>query len=380
MMEFLPLRHVKKYVLLWWWGVDRVIFVLLLLLFAIGFLSMVNVGVLAAERKHLWFLHFLTRQTVFLCLGFCLMLGLSFVNKRSLQVLALLGFLLFFLLLFLTYFVGIEVNASRRWISLLGQSLQPSEIIRPFFAIQTAMLLSKGINTGSFNRPFVLSCVLLVGVIGLTVIQPDIGMAVLICSVWGCQVFLSGVYMRWFCVLLGIVAINGVALWFIFPHFSVRVLGFFQGGDFQTIQSLGGVFRAHILGVGVNRGVLGKSLPEAHNDFIFSVIAEEYGMILVVPIMLIFLLIFLRGMRTALLSRESFLLLASCGLLCHFIFQAFIHMAVNLALLPNTGMTLPFISYGGSSLLSSSIAMGFLLSLLRISRMEALMSEEKSWK
>ena len=274
--------------------------------------------------------------------------------------------LLIFSFLCLVYlnFFGIETNGATRWIRFFGFSIQPSELIKPSFALLNAWLLSIWVNDKN-NRSWVFSLFLLFVFLILLLLQPDVGMSFVLASTWLFQIYISGVSMLLVSLILTAILLSAISSYFLFSHVKIRVDGFLDGGGFQVSKSLDAFINGGIFGKGFGEGVVSKQLPDSHSDFIFAVAGEELGVLGCSLIIITYFLIFLRGMMLSSSTSKIFLFLTCSGIIFQFCLQALVHMASTLNLIPTKGMTLPFISYGGSSLISSSISMGIVLAFTR---------------
>ena len=352
----------------WWWTVDRWTIAALGLLIALGGVLTLAASPAVANRIGLTNFHFVIRQVVFLAPAVLLMFAVSLlspVNIRRLAVLVLIGGLC---LMAFTLVAGVEVKGARRWIYLGGLSLQPSEFIKPSFAVVAAWMFAEAKKSNGV--PGNLIAIALYGVVmGLLLKQPDIGMAVVVTAVWGAQFFVAGLPML-LVGGLGIFAVGGLAgAYALFPHFAARIDKFRDPAgheNYQIDRAMEAFASGGLFGRGPGEGAVKSVLPDAHTDFIFAVAGEEYGLLLCLLIIGIFAFIVLRGMARVLQENNLFVLLAATGLLTQFGLQAVINIGVNLHLLPTKGMTLPFISYGGSSLIALALGMGMMLGLTRI--------------
>lgn len=320
-----------------------------------------------AERIGLPPFYFIQRQLVFLTLGISTMLFISFLPFKLIYKFAIIGFVVFIILMILVLFVGEEIKGARRWISLGFISIQPSEFIKPFFTIITASILANRYTNPKFPS-FLLSSLLYLTIIGLVILQPDLGMAITFSAVWGGQMFLAGLSMIWI-ILLAIVALLGLLAAYTFlPHVTVRMNSFLDpdtSENYQVKKSLEAFSNGGILGKGPGEGVVKQHLPDSHTDFIFAVAGEELGMITCLIIISLFAFIVIRGFIRVMKVGDLFSILSVSGLLMQLGFQAIVNIGVTLHLLPTKGMTLPLISYGGSSILSVSLTIGAILALTR---------------
>ncbi|GAB1582479.1 MULTISPECIES: putative lipid II flippase FtsW [Phyllobacteriaceae] len=358
----------------WWWTIDRYFLAACLALMGLGILLSFAASPAVAERIGLDSFHFVERQIVFMLPALVVMIAVSFLAPREIRRFSLILLAFSILAMVAALFFGIEVKGARRWISLLGISIQPSEFMKPAFVVICAWLFAE--HERRPDIPGNLFAMLLFALVSaLLVAQPDLGQTMLTAATWGAMFFMAGVPWFWI-VVLGVGAvIGGFGAYTVFPHVAGRIDRFITGeGDtFQVDAGREAIVRGGWFGQGPGEGTVKRIIPDSHTDFIFSVAAEEYGIVLCLLIMLIFAFIVIRGLSIALKERDEFTRLAVSGIVILFGFQSIINMAVNLHLMPAKGMTLPFISYGGSSLIAVAISMGILLALTR-RRPEARMS------
>ncbi len=351
----------------WWWTVDRWMVAAVGLLVALGLVLTMAASPAIADRLHLSEFHFLQRQLLFLVPAAALLIGASLLDLVWVRRLGVLMFLGAVLLTLATLFVGKEFNGATRWLSLAGFSLQPSEFLKPSFAMVTAWMLAEYKRIEGFPGAGI-SLGLFVCVIGLLVLQPDIGMALVIGAVWLVQIFVAGLPL----VLVALLSVVGSAMaigaYLKFPHVSARIDRFLDpasGENYQVNTALEAFRAGGLFGRGPGEGSVKSVLPDAHTDFIFAVAGEEFGLLLCLLVVGLFAFIILRGFSRLLHENSFFVILAATGLLVQFGLQAVINIGVNLRLMPAKGMTLPFISYGGSSLLATALGVGMLLALTR---------------
>ncbi|MCL7996891.1 putative lipid II flippase FtsW [Brucella sp. 21LCYQ03] len=362
----------------WWWTIDRYFLAACLGLMGLGVLLSFAASPAVAQRIGLDSFHFVERQTLFMIPAVGVMIGVSFLSPRQIRrfALLLLGASLFLMLAAL--FIGIEIKGARRWVSLAGVSIQPSEFMKPAFVVICAWLFSER-ERGGHMPGYFLAMALFCVTAGLLMLQPDFGQTMLTTGTWGAMFFLAGLPMFWILVLGGIAVVGAFGAYMTLDHVAGRVNRFMTGeGDtFQVDAGREAILRGGWFGQGPGEGTVKRIIPDSHTDFIFSVAAEEYGIILCMIIMALFAFIVIRGLSIALRERDAFTRLAVSGIVILFGFQSIINMAVNLHLMPAKGMTLPFISYGGSSLVAIAITMGILLALTR-RRPEARMTHTVS--
>jgi cell division protein FtsW len=345
----------------WFWEIDRVLLLLVAILISAGLIAVAAASPAAAARDHLAPLYYLYRQGVWIAIGLPLMIGVSMLPKDLARRLSLVGAAVFFLALIVVPFIGMEKNGASRWIGVGMFQFQPSEFLKPLFVVTIAWLLSLRMHDRSL--PVVpLTGVIALAVAGLLMKQPDFGQTVIFLSVWLALLLLSGVSMRILVWLggLGLAAI--VAAYLFYPVATKRIDAFLysDGDNYQTEKAHNALMNGGLIGTGPGGGTMKFRLPEPHNDYIFAVIGEEFGLLACLAIALLYLAIVIRVFIKLLHEEDDFLLLAT-----QFGLQAIINMAVNVQLAPSKGMTLPFISYGGSSMVALSIGMGLLLAFTR---------------
>lgn len=351
----------------WWWTIDRGMFAGFILLMIIGVLLVATASPPVALHHGLNAFYFLTRHIIALVPALIIFLTISTLEPRMLWRVSSVVFALSIFALIMVLFVGIEIKGARRWIHLPGLSLQPSEFIKPSFVIVSAWLIALQKKGGKFPGNAVVAG--LYGlIITLLLMQPDLGMSVLVTCGWAALIFLAGMRFRLLFIFAGF-AIAGLAFSYItFDHVHSRINRFLDpesGDNYQVERSLEAFQNGGLIGTGPGQGTVKLGLPDAHADFIFSVAGEEMGLIFLLVLILIYGAILFRGLNKLTQSDDLFCILAAGGLLTIFGLQAFIHMGSALHLLPAKGMTLPFISYGGSSLWSISYAMGAVMALTR---------------
>ncbi len=351
----------------WWWTVDRVSLLVIFTLILGGVVFSMAASPPVAHRLDLPSFHFVYRQILFVVPTLICLVGFSLLGTRGVRRAAALIFLGGMFLMVLTLLIGAEVKGATRWISIGSFTLQPSEFVKPAFVVLAAWFFAEGKRNETIPGN-ALSAGLFGLFLGLLVLQPDFGQAILVSLVWGTMFFLAGVSWPWI-IGLGSVGVAGLFVAYqLVPHVSSRVDRFLfpeSGDTYQVDKALEAFTHGGVLGKGPGEGRIKDIIPDAHTDFIFAVLAEEYGLILCLFIVVLFAVIVIRAFARALEEVDEFSYIASCGLAALFGYQAIINMAVNLNLVPAKGMTLPFLSYGGSSLLSLSITMGMLLALTR---------------
>ena len=351
----------------WWWTVDRWTLVAICALIGFGYVMMLAASPAVAERIHVSRETFILKQVVFLALSAGVVVGVSLLSPRGVRRLALLGCLAALLLTALTIVAGTEIKGARRWISLPGMTLQPSEFLKPCFAVVTAWLLSEGQRLRHFPGT-ALAMVIFAVIAVLLKSQPDMGMLAVVVAVFFIQVFLNGLNLAMVGVAAGSLMAAAAGAYTMFPHVRSRVTRFLDpasGDSYQVTTALEAFANGGLLGRGPGEGRVKDVLPDAHADFVFPVLGEEFGLLICLVVMGLFGFVVLRGLLRQLAEGDLFIVLASSGLVASFGLQAFVNMASSLHLIPTKGMTLPFISYGGSSVLAVALGMGMLLALTR---------------
>ncbi len=351
----------------WWWTVDKWTIAALILLVAVGGILALAATPAVAERLGYDTFHFAKRQLVFLPAAVALILGISLMSPKGVRRFAVALFVLFFILTLATLFLGHEVKGASRWIKLGSFTLQPSEFLKSSFAVVAAWMFANQHYKENFPG-FIIATGLYLAVIGLLLLQPDFGMTIVVSVVWGIQFFLAGLPMLWV-IGIGLFFLSGgVGAYFLLGHVQSRIDRFLDpasGDSYQVSRSLEAFLNGGWFGTGPGEGTVKAWLPDAHADFIFAVAGEEFGLFACLFIVLLFGFIVLRGFLRMFKEADLFALIASVGLLVQFGLQAIINMASTLHLIPTKGMTLPFISYGGSSALALAIGMGMVLALTR---------------
>jgi cell division protein FtsW len=351
----------------WWWTIDRLLLASLAALMVCGLVFLMAGGPPVAERLGLSTFHFVNRQVVYLIPTMAILVGVSFLPLRQVRRLALLVYVAAAGLCFAALHFGPQIKGAHRWILLGPFAIQPSEFLKPAFVVLTAWAFSQGARRADIPGTALGFALLPASIVPL-ILQPDFGQSMLITLVWSGMLFMAGVHWFWVFGLggAGLVAI-GAAYEFM-PHVRERIERFLDkssGDSFHVDTAMEAFAKGGWLGKGPGEGSVKRILPDAHTDFIFAVTAEEFGIAVCLAIVVLFAFIVLRGFVLARRSEDSFCKLAVAGLLLMFGLQALINMAVNVNLLPAKGMTLPFISYGGSSLVSLALGMGFLMALTR---------------
>ena len=351
----------------WWWTVDRLMLAALLGLMLGGIILSLAASPPVAARIGLEPFYFVNRHILFLVPAIGVLLVTSFLSPRAIRRIALVVFVVSLVLVALTLVYGAEVKGARRWIVILGVNIQPSEFLKPAFVMLIAWLFGE-----SAKRPEMPANTMALGLLLITVtalvLQPDFGQTMLLSLVWCALFFLAGMRIIWVVGLGGFAAVGLAAAYVTIPHVAKRIQRFIDpasGDTFNIDQAVESFLRGGWFGRGPGEGTVKRILPESHTDFIFAVAAEEFGIVLCLALLALFTFIVLRGLRHAARNDDPFRRFAVAGLSILFGLQSAINMAVNVHLMPAKGMTLPFISYGGSSMISLAWGMGMLLALSR---------------
>jgi len=351
----------------WWWTVDRWTLGALMALIAIGAVLSMAASPAVAVRIGYDPLHFVKRHLAAVPIALAIMILVSLLSPRKVRRAAFVLFGLAMAMLVLTLVIGIEVKGARRWIGIAGMPVQPSELVKPTFAIVAAWLFAEQRRKPGFPGNLI-STTLFIVILGILVKQPDFGMAMVVAAVWFAQFFMAGLRFYW----LGVGLVGGVSMLFAayewLPHVTDRINRFLDpgaGDSYQVRRSLEAFMAGGLWGKGPGEGTVKDVLPDAHADFVFAVAGEEFGLVFCVLIIGLFAFVVLRGFSRLLQEQDQFVLLAATGLLIQFGLQAVINMASALRLIPTKGMTLPFLSYGVSSMLALALGMGMLLALTR---------------
>ena len=351
----------------WWWTIDRWMIAAVTLLILVGLVLILAASPSVAEKLKYPTYHFVQRQLAFLPIAILVMVTSSMMSPKGIRRTAIILFSISLFLTVLTYFFGIEIKGAQRWIGFSGFSIQPSEFIKPSFVVVSAWLFAMP-KWSKYNIGHLVCITLYIFVAVTLLLQPDLGMAIVVSTVWCVQFFIAGLPLIWVMVFL-LTGIGGtVGAYLLLPHVSSRIDRFIDpsaGDTFQISRSLQAFGNGGVFGQGPGEGSVKSVLPDAHTDFIFAVAGEEFGLIACLIIVGLFAFVVLRGLACALREDNLFILLAVSGLLTQFGLQAFVNMGSTLHLIPTKGMTLPFISYGGSSLVGVALCMGMVLALTR---------------
>ena len=356
----------------YWRNVDKEIFFCFIILFFLGlFFSFSSTSLLAGERLNKDYYFFFSKHLIFTLIAFFIMIFISVLETNLFKKIIIPSFILSFVFLALVPIVGIEVKGAKRWLDLYFFRLQPIELMKPFFILITVKILTLEKWQNS-QLKYLFSFFLLVSVIILLIDQPDLGQSILLVGSWVATVFISGVSIIYLIIFFSIFFISISSLLLVMPekfgYIINRLVSFVdpsKGDRFQSSSALDAIKLGGLKGQGMGEGILKESVPEAHTDYIIAIISEEYGSVISILIILIFLYISFRIIKNCLNHEDQMIKISLCGLSALLIFQTFIHVGVNTSLIPTTGMTLPFLSYGGSSLLGSAILAGVILNFTK---------------
>tara|TARA_B100001029_G_scaffold179260_1_gene188164 strand:+ start:150 stop:1259 length:1110 start_codon:yes stop_codon:yes gene_type:complete len=355
----------------WWKNVDKYIFSLILILFFLGlFFSLVSTSLIASDKLDTNSYYFFIKHFIFIILGTVVLIFFSFLKEELLFKVSITLFAISFFTLVLVPFIGIEVKGSKRWIDLgFLPRFQPIEIIKPFFIIITSSLLC--LNNNNLYFKYLLSGFLLLPILLLLISQPDLGQTLLISMVWLTLIFVSGINVYLFFVFFLLVALIASYLIFFvskFEYIKDRFLSFINAtdvGNYQAEKASDAIIGGGFFGKGIGEGTLNSKIPEAHTDYIVSVVSEEFGAIIVLIIILLYLIFAYKIIQKINLINKEKAKLILIGSVSLILLQTFVHIGVNIRLLPTTGMTLPYLSYGGSSIISTAIISGIILNLTK---------------
>ncbi len=357
----------------WWKSIDKPILSLILLLFLVGlFFSLVSTSLIASDKLDTNTYFFFFKHTVFVFFGFFLIFFFSFIPEKEIYRISVIFFCLSSILLLLVPIIGVEIKGSKRWIDLvILPRIQPIEFVKPFLIVIISMIICSQ-KYNNFNLKYFLSFLLTMLISGLLMLQPDIGQTLLIGFIWLVLIFISGISI-FFLSLVFLISLTGIV--FIINHFTQfkyikdRLFSFFNpetgSHNFQSDKALESIISGGFFGKGIGEGTLKNRVPEAHTDYIISVISEEFGVIFIMLILLTYLVLIFSVLKKVYKENDKTIKLILTGSISLILMQAMIHIGVNIRLFPTTGMTLPFLSYGGSSIISISIMSGIILNLTK---------------
>ena len=357
----------------WWKNIDKFILTLIILLFLVGlFFSLVSTSLIASDKLNTNDYLFFFKHLFFLFIGVFFIFIFSSIDQENLFKISVICFGLSVVLLILVPLIGVEVKGSKRWIDLyLLPRFQPIEIVKPFFIVFLGMLLSSQMFVNIYLK-YSLSFLATLGVVFFLVLQPDIGQTLLILFAWSILIFISGINFIFLITLFFILILSFSYLVLFIPKFSYiksRIISFFDSDtgthNFQSDKAIESIISGGFFGKGIGEGTLKNRVPEAHTDYIISVISEEFGIVAIILILFLFLVFIHTVFRKVNLENNDRSKLILVGCVSLILMQVMIHVGVNIRLFPTTGMTLPFISYGGSSIVGMSIISGIILNLTK---------------
>jgi cell division protein FtsW len=366
-------NSIYKFYYEWWKNIDKILFVLIIFLFSLGlFFSLVSTSLIASDKLDTNNYFFFFKHLAYISIGITILIFFSSISKENLFKISFYLFLIFLFFLFLVPVLGTEVKGSKRWLNIFFlPRFQPIEFVKPFIIIFIVTILC---NEKSFNIYFkyLLTFIAIIPACLLLMMQPDIGQTLLIFLVWITLVFISGISLPIILIFFSFSLLSLVYMVFFIPKFNYiknRILSFLNPNDgthnFQSDTAIDAINSGGYFGKGIGEGTLKNRVPEAHTDYIISVISEEFGVVAIVLLLILFLFFIYTVFNKIYLEKNEKIKLVLTGAICLIIFQALIHIGVNIRLLPTTGMTLPFLSYGGSSIVGVSILSGIILNLTK---------------
>jgi cell division protein FtsW len=366
------MEKIFSYYYEWWKNIDKFIFFTIFLLFLLGlFFSLVSTSIIASDKLNTNTYYFFIKHLFFIFLGISLLISFSFIDQKKLLNMSKILFLVSLVTLALIPFIGIEVKGSARWLDLpFFPRFQPIELVKPFFIIMVSLILTLKDRNNLYIK-YLLSLGIVIPIILFLISQPDIGQTLLIILTWLSLVFVSGINLIFFFSFFMIIfSILTYLIVFLpkFEYIRIRLSSFLDpnsGNNYQSERASEAISNGGFFGVGIGEGKLNSRIPEAHTDYIISVIAEEFGIIIVIIIMILFLIFSYKVIQKVYYEKDNITKLILVGAVTLILAQTFIHIGVNLRILPTTGMTLPFLSYGGSSIISTSILAGIILNFTK---------------
>ena len=356
----------------WWKNIDKSIFFLIMLLFCLGlFFSLVSTSLIASDKLNTNSYYFFFKHFFYIGIGFFFIIFFSSISKDNLFKISIILFFVCFIFLTLVPIIGVEVKGSKRWLEFFFfPRFQPIELLKPFIIIIIASILSSEKNNNLYYKYF-LSFIVITPIIFLLITQPDIGQTFLVFLTWLSLIFISGINLVFFFLFFGLMLIFLLYLIFFvtkFGYILIRLKSFFDpssGNNYQSEKASEAIINGGFFGKGIGEGILKNRVPEAHTDYIVSVISEEFGAIIIIVLMIIFLFFIYQVFKKLYFEKNNKVKLILVGSISIILFQALIHIGVNIRLFPTTGMTLPFLSYGGSSILGTAILSGIILNLTK---------------
>jgi len=369
----LNFNSIYKFYYNWWKNIDKTLFSLIISLFSLGlFFSLVSTSLIASDKLDTNNYFFFFKHLLYIAIGMIVLIFFSSLSKESLYKISFYLLLIFLFFLFLVPVLGTEVKGSKRWLNLFFlPRFQPIELVKPFIIIFIATILSSEKNFNIYFK-YLLTFIAIIPACLLLMMQPDIGQTLLIFLAWATLVFISGISLPIILIFLSFSLLSLVYMVFFIPKFTYiknRILSFLNPNDgthnFQSDKAIDAISSGGYFGKGIGEGTLKNRVPEAHTDYIISVISEEFGVVAIVLLLILFLFFIYAVFKKIYIEKNEKIKLILTGTVCLIIFQAMIHIGVNIRLFPTTGMTLPFLSYGGSSIVGVSILSGIILNLTK---------------
>ena len=357
-------RSDRSNMALWWWTIDRYLLTGFFTLIIFGIFLVMASSQHLAESLNISSHHFTIRHLLFGSLSIPIIIFFSILNEKQIKIFCILGLFISICLLLFILIEGERIKGAQRWFYIAGFSFQPSEVCKPLFVIFNAWILTLWIEK-SISPGWMWSIASIIIISTLLLLQPDLGMTIVMIFTWGFQLFITGIPLMIIFLLILAFPIFMIFSYQNFNHVKIRIDNFIEGKTYQVSKSLQSFESGGFWGKGPGEGFYKKSLPDAHSDFVFAVAAEEYGVLICCLVIIIYCLIILRSFLFTLKTNNLFFVLSISGLAFQFGFQSLIHLASNIDIIPPKGMTLPFLSYGGSSILASAITAGILLSLTK---------------
>lgn len=350
----------------WWMDIDKVNFLIVLGIMVFGLMMTATSSPAIAKRIDVEKFFFLKKQLTFASLGLVLLVAISFMDHERIKIFAIIGLAATILLLIVVLFFGIEAKGARRWLSIAGFTMQPSEFAKTFFVIFNAYILQK-YSSAKWTLKYGISAILFVLLALLLIMQPDFGMTLTLAALWFTQLFIYGLPMILVVIFVICGVFGAITAYIALPHVEDRINKFLDsdGKNYQVERSIDAFVNGSFLGQGPGNGVVKKFIPDAHTDFVFAVIGEEFGVLTCIFVIAIFAYLITRIIKSALDEENMFAYLSLFGLMMQFTTQLIVNVGANLRLLPAKGMTLPFISYGGSSMIAMSICFGLILAFTK---------------
>jgi len=350
----------------WWINIDKVNFLLIIGMIVFGVIMASTSSPAIAQKISTNKLFFIHKQIIFAFVAIFTIIFISFFDKQQVKITSIFGFLLCILLLILVLMFGSEAKGAKRWIMLFGFNLQPSEFIKVFFLVFNALLLQK-LREYKWLIKYGVSALCYFIIASLLILQPDFGMTIIVTALWIIQLFAFGLPLILIIAISCFGILGGVFAYLSLPHVADRINKFLNLNqqNYQVTRSIDAYINGGFFGVSPGNGTVKEYIPDAHTDFVFAVVAEEFGLITCLFLMTIFLVIISRVMKRVIAEEDLFSKLAVIGLISQIALQSLINIGVSIGMLPTKGMTLPFISYGGSSIVAISIGFGMILSLTK---------------